>query len=285
MMLDQRPQGYISELFMTIAIVLVLILLFIYFAVLKKLYPLKKLHGQIEQFAGGNLDIKIEYEGNDEIGKIAKSFDKAIRHIKHLISSKNLFMRNIMHELKTPITKGRIIIETIEDEMAKKMLKNAFERMNELISDLAEVERITMYNFAPEMSKTTLSEVMERTKRVLMADPKKFEIDIVDREIYTDEKLLALVLKNLMDNGIKYSSDKFVKVKSVGNKIEVRSKGEPLKEKLSYYIEPFSQEEKRSHGFGLGLYIVSNVIEKLNYSFRYRYDKEKGENVFEVIMD
>ncbi len=42
---------------------------------------------------------------------------------------------------------------------------------------------------------------MERTKRVLMADPKKFEIDIVDREIYTDEKLLALVLKNLMDNG------------------------------------------------------------------------------------
>ncbi len=285
MMQDQRPQGYISELFVTIAIVLVLILLFMYIAVLKKLYPLKKLHSQIEQFADGNLDIKIDYEGNDEIGKIAKSFDKAIRHIKHLISSKNLFMRNIMHELKTPITKGRIIIETIDDDMAKSVLKNAFERMNELISDLAEVERITMYNFAPEMHKTTLSNVMERTKRVLMADPQKFEINIIDREIYTDEKLLGLVLKNLMDNGIKYSPDHFVKVVTVGNRIEVRSKGEPLKEKLSYYIEPFSQEEKRSHGFGLGLYIVSNVVEKLNYSFRYRYDKERGENVFEVILD
>jgi two-component system OmpR family sensor kinase len=285
MMQDQRPQGYISELFVTIAIVLVLILLFMYIAVLKKLYPLKKLHSQIEQFADGNLDIKIDYEGNDEIGKIAKSFDKAIRHIKHLISSKNLFMRNIMHELKTPITKGRIIIETIDDDMAKSVLKNAFEIMNELISDLAEVERITMYNFAPEMHKTTLSNVMERTKRVLMADPQKFEINIIDREIYTDEKLLGLVLKNLMDNGIKYSPDHFVKVVTVGNRIEVRSKGEPLKEKLSYYIEPFSQEEKRSHGFGLGLYIVSNVVEKLNYSFRYRYDKERGENVFEVILD
>ncbi len=54
----------------------------IYFAVLKKLYPLKKLHGQIEQFAGGNLDIKIEYEGNDEIGKnLPKNFDKTISTI------------------------------------------------------------------------------------------------------------------------------------------------------------------------------------------------------------
>jgi two-component system OmpR family sensor kinase len=285
MMKDNSPEGYLSELLMTIMTVLVIILLIMYIAVLKKLYPLKKLHKQIEQFASGNLDVKIDYEGGDEIGKIAKSFDKAIRHIKHLISSKNLFMRNIMHELKTPITKGRIIIETIDDEMAKKVLKNAFERMNELISDLAEVERITMYNFAPEFHKTKLSEVMERTIKVLMADPSKYEIDIQDRELYTDIKLLALVLKNLMDNGIKYSPDKFVKVKSVGNKIEVRSKGEPLKEKLSYYTEPFSQEEKRSQGFGLGLYIVANVLEKLNYGFRYRYDKEKGENVFEVIID
>ncbi len=71
-------------------------------------------------------------------------------------------MRNIMHELKTPITKGRIIIETIDDDMAKRVLKNAFERMNELISDLAEVERVTMYNFTPECEDTTLSDVMEK---------------------------------------------------------------------------------------------------------------------------
>jgi len=76
-----------------------------------------------------------------------------------------------------------------------------------------------------------------------------------------------------------------VRVQSVGNRIEVRSVGEPLKEDLSFYTEPFSQEEKRSHGFGLGLYIVANILEKLGYGFRYRYDKEKGENVFEVIMD
>ncbi len=285
MLLDKHPQDYIYELLLTIAMILGVLLLFMYVMVLRKLYPLKKLHRQIEQFAAGDLDVKIEETGDDEIGKIARSFDKAIRHIKQLMSSKNLFMRNIMHELKTPITKGRIIVETIDDPMAKQVLTNAFERMNELISDLAEVERITMYNFAPQKKDTTLGKVLERTERVLMADPEKYTLHYTDRPLHTDVKLLALVLKNLMDNGIKYSPDHHVSLMTVGNRIEVRSVGEPLKEDLSYYIEPFSQEEKRSHGFGLGLYIVANILEKLGYGFRYRYDREKGENVFEVVMD
>ncbi len=285
MLLDKHPQDYIYELLLTIAMILGVLLLFMYVMVLRKLYPLKKLHRQIEQFAAGDLDVKIEETGDDEIGKIARSFDKAIRHIKQLMSSKNLFMRNIMHELKTPITKGRIIVETIDDPMAKQVLTNAFERMNELISDLAEVERITMYNFAPQKEDTTLGKVLERTERVLMADPEKYTLHYTDRPLHTDVKLLALVLKNLMDNGIKYSPDHHVSLMTVGNRIEVRSVGEPLKEDLSYYIEPFSQEEKRSHGFGLGLYIVANILEKLGYGFRYRYDREKGENVFEVVMD
>jgi len=285
MLHDLRPKGYAYELILTIASILGVLLLFMYIMVLRKLTPLKKLHRQIEQFAAGDLDVKIEEQGGDEIGKIAESFDKAIRHIKQLMSSKNLFMRNIMHELKTPITKGRIIVETIDDPMAKQVLTNAFERMNELISDLAEVERITMYNFAPEKRDTTLQEVIDRTERVLMTDPSKYELEVHDRPLHTDVKLLALVLKNLLDNGIKYSPDHHVRLVTVGNRIEVRSVGEPLKEDLSFYTEPFSQEEKRSHGFGLGLYIVANILEKLGYGFRYRYDKEKGENVFEVIMD
>ncbi|WP_456429518.1 ArsS family sensor histidine kinase [Nitratifractor sp.] len=285
MLRDDHPQDYIYEMLLTIATILGILLLFMYIMVLRKLYPLKKLHRQIEQFAAGDLDVRIEEMGDDEIGRIARSFDKAIRHIKQLMSSKNLFMRNIMHELKTPITKGRIIVETIDDPMAKQVLTNAFERMNELISDLAEVERITMYNFVPEKMETTLKEVLERTERVLMADPQKYTLKFTDRPLLTDVKLLALVLKNLLDNGIKYSPDHHVTLVTVGNRIEVRSVGEPLKEDLTYYIEPFSQEEKRSHGFGLGLYIVANILEKLGYGFRYRYDKEKGENVFEVVMD
>ncbi len=287
MFVDNQSTYYdkIYALVLSIGGAMMALFVLIYIMILKKLYPLKRLHRQIEQFADGNLDIKIDNQGGDEIGKIARSFDKAIGHIRQLISSKNLFMRNIMHELKTPITKGRIVSETIDDPMAKKVLIRAFERMNELITDLADVERITMYNFEPTKEYIRLSDAIERTEKVLMADKDKYSIKVSDRPIYTDKKLLALALKNLMDNGIKYGSDKRVTVMSVGNKIEVRSKGEPLKEDFSFYTEPFSQDEKRSHGFGLGLYIVNNILEKLGYEFRYHYDKDRNENVFTVVIN
>ncbi|HIP61079.1 MAG TPA: HAMP domain-containing histidine kinase, partial [Sulfurovum sp.] len=253
MFVDNQSNYYdrIYQLVAGIGSAILLLFLLIYFMILKKLYPLKKLHKQIEQFGTGDLDIKIDNQGGDEIGKIAQSFDQAIGHIRQLISSKNLFMRNIMHELKTPITKGRIVSETIDEPMAKKVLIRAFERMNELINDLADVERITMYNFEPNKEHIKLSDVIERTEKVLMADTERYAINIIDRSIFTDKKLLALSLKNLMDNGIKYGKGKQVFVISVGNRIEVRSKGEPLKEEFSFYTEPFSQDEKRSHGFGL----------------------------------
>jgi len=275
----------IYQMVLSIGGAMLFLFLLIYIMILRKLYPLKRLHKQIEQFADGNLDIKIDNQGGDEIGKIAQSFDKAIGHIRQLISSKNLFMRNIMHELKTPITKGRIVSETIDDPMAKKILIRAFERMNELISDLADVERITMYNFEPTKEHLMLQEVIKRAERVLMADKEKYTLKITDRPLYTDKKLLALTLKNLMDNGIKYGTDKHVHVITVGNRIEVRSKGEPLKETFAFYTEPFSQDEKRSHGFGLGLYIVNNILEKLGYGFSYHYDKGSGENIFSIIID
>ena len=280
--------SYYEEIYKTIVIISAVIgILFIimYIMILRKLTPLKKLHKQIEQFAAGDLDTKIEYQGNDEIGAIAHSFDKAIGHIKQLMSSKNLFMRNIMHELKTPITKGRIISETIDDDISKKFLISAFDRMNELITDLADVERITMYNFEPTKEDTWLSDVIRRTEDVLMADKQKYDIKIVDRPLYTDIKLLSIVLKNLLDNGIKYSTDGHVSLSSIGNKLEIRSKGEKLKEKLDFYVEPFTQNEKRSSGFGLGLYIVNNILEKLENEFQYHYDTKKKENVFSIVIN
>ncbi len=285
MLMDDQERSQMMDIVTLVGGVLFFLLLALYYMVLKKLYPLKKLHRQIEQFAAGDLDVKIAYDSHDEIGKIAQSFDKAIGHIHQLMSSKNLFMRNIMHELKTPITKGRIISETIDNETAKGFLIKAFERMNELISDLADIERITMHNFKPSKEDVFLQDITRRTESILLTDKSHYDIIVDDRPIYTDVKLLALALKNLMDNGIKYSPDKHVTLRTVGNKLEVRSKGEPLKEDFEFYIEPFSQEEKRNHGFGLGLYIVHSIAEKLGYDFRYAYDKQTGENVFSIVLN
>ena len=281
MLKDARPKNYNFELATIVGISLIALLLVLYLAILKKLYPLRRLHREIEQFAAGNMDVKISYKYDDEIGKIAKSFDDAIMHIKELITSKNLFMRNMMHELKTPITKGRIVVESIDDETIKGILVRAFERMNELIDELAQVERVTTRNFEPVLVSTTLQEVVDASQHLLMADKGRVTVEIDNIALHTDGKLLSLAIKNLLDNGIKYSKDRHVLLRTVEkNRIEVVSNGEQLNHPLAYYTEPFSQEEKRSSGFGLGLYIVYSVLNKLGCELGYRY--EEGENIFEI---
>jgi len=283
MLKDERPEDYKFEIAMTTGVFLILLLLLLYLAVLKKLYPLKKLHKEIQRFAQGDMNTRITYEHDDEIGKIAKSFDDAIRHINELSASKNLFMRNMMHELKTPITKGRIVAEMLEDESTKKILVRAFERMNELISELAEIERVTTQSFEPNMEYVTLEEVLEKSQEMLMAEKSCVEIDIENRALTTDIKFMALAIKNLLDNGIKYSKDKCVRLRTNKSFIEVLSEGDALEHPLSYYTEPFSQAEKRSSGFGLGLYIVSSILIKLGYKLSYRYDE--GMNIFIIEPD
>ena len=283
MLKDNRPTNYYFEIALALGVFLIGLLLLLYLAVLKKLYPLKTLHKQIQKFAQGDMQTRITYLYDDEIGKIAKSFDDAIMHIKELIASKNLFMRNMMHELKTPITKGRIVVESIDDEMVKGILVRAFERMNELINELAQVERVTTRNFEPIASATTLQQVVDESQHLLMAEKGKVTVEIDPVALHTDGKLLTLAIKNLLDNGIKYSTDHRVLLRTVNEKkIEIISKGEQLKHPLSYYTEPFSQEEKRSSGFGLGLYIVHSVLSKLGCGFEYRY--EEGDNIFGILF-
>jgi len=282
MLEDNKSKNYNFQYAITIGIFLISLLLLLYLAVLKKLYPLKRLHRQIQRFAMGDMQTKITYEYDDEIGKIAQSFDDAIVSIRELSTSKNLFMRNMMHELKTPITKGRIVADMLEDEETKEVLVRAFERMNELISELAELERVTTQSFEPEFEYVILGEIVHEAQELLMSQKKSVEISISDIALTTDKKLMALVFKNLLDNGIKYGNDKHVLLRTNHDIIEIVSKGERLKYPLSYYTEPFSQAEKRSSGFGLGLYIVHSILEKLRYKLEYTHS-DNEENIFRLV--
>ena len=281
MLKDNKPKNYNFEYAIGIGTFLIALLLLLYLAVLKKLYPLKRLHKQIQRFAHGDMHARITYEYDDEIGKIAKSFDDAIVSIRELSASKNLFMRNLMHELKTPITKGRIVVEMLDDEGTKKVLIRAFERMNELISELAELERVTTKSFEPQFESIMLSEIIETSQDLLMTQGSCIQTDIADMRICTDKKLMILVIKNLLDNGMKYGADRCVMIRTRQGRIEVLSTGDALAHPLSYYTEPFSQAEKRSMGFGLGLYIVHSILERLGCELAYNY--EGGKNIFIII--
>jgi two-component system OmpR family sensor kinase len=280
MLKDIKSRTIRFNLTIFIAILIGILFIFLYIAIMSKLSPLKKLNKQILEFAKGNMEIKITYRSNDEIGQIAQSFDNAIYHIKTLLESKNLFMRNMMHELKTPITKGRIVVEMIEDGNNKKTLIRAFERMNQLIGELAYIERLTTQSFQPQLKKVNINDILERSLTLLLVTKEKVTIKTDNNLITTDAKLLSLALKNLIDNAIKYSENSHATIITNNKSIKVLSKGKSLENPLEYYLEPFTQEEKRQSGFGLGLYIVNNIIQRLDYTLHYYY--KDSSNVFEI---
>jgi len=280
MLKDISTKDYHSKLALILFALINIILIILYINLTKKLIPLSRLNGQIEEFANGNLEVKIDDYAEDEIGKIANSFRKSIKYINDLIASKNLFMRNMMHELKTPITKGRIIAECIEDEEDKAILIRAFKRMNDIISNLAQIEKITLLTKKIEKAPIKLSTLVQNSKNILICDKDSLLIEeqYKDITIDVDENLFTIVLKNLIDNGIKFSKNQKVIIKANPLNITVISKGEKLKKPLKEYIEPFAQEEKRQSGFGLGLYIVKSILDIHEFGFHYEHDN--GNNLF-----
>jgi len=280
MLQDTKSVKLRLQLTLLIALLIASLFIFLYIAIIRKMTPLKELNRQIEEFANGNMNIKITQKSNDEIGKIAQSFDHAIHHIRTLLESKNLFMRNMMHELKTPITRGRIAIEMVEDGTSKQTLIRAFERMNELIQELAHVERLTTQNFQPQMKEAQLDSIIEESISLLLCNRNNLTIKTTNQTLLTDTKLLALAIKNLLDNALKYSNDEKATVIANDNSIKIISKGKSLEYPLDYYLEPFTQEEKKNSGFGLGLYIVNNIAQRLDYTLNY-YHKSNS-NIFEL---
>jgi len=282
MLKDMQAQSLRVQITILIAVLIAILFIFLYIAIIRKLTPLKELNRQIEEFVKGNMNIKITQKSNDEIGKIAQSFDNAIQHIRTLLESKNLFMRNMMHELKTPITRGRIATEMVEDGIGKETLIRAFERMNELIEELAHVERLTTQNFKPLMVETKLNKIIDNSISLLLSNKSKLNIHIEDTTLTTDRRLLALAIKNLLDNALKYGEDETTLIANKES-IQVISTGKSLEHPLSYYLEPFTQEEKRNSGFGLGLYIVHNIVDRLNYKLNYFH--KNGKNIFELKLN
>jgi two-component system OmpR family sensor kinase len=257
-----------------------LLIIMLYFWVIKSLRPLSELKNKIKTFSEGNLDIRCASDRQDEIAEVANEFDHAVTMIRELLQSRQLFLRAIMHELKTPIAKGRLVSEMLPDEKNKARMHSIFERLNLLIDEFAKIEKITSKNFELTIKPYRMSDLVEASIDLLMVDDPKQLIDLKVLEDYqreVDFELFTLVVKNLLDNGIKYSRDRHIHVMIRQEKLEIINEGEALKEPLENYFKPFHTSKK---GLGLGLYIVKSILDIHHMKLEYRY--EEGKNIFTV---
>jgi len=273
-----RPKVPYELLMAFVAATLLMFVLYLW--MIRSIRPLSVLKNQIIKFSDGKLDISCKSDQNDEIAEVANAFDHAAQKIRELLHSRQLLLRAIMHELKTPIAKGRLVSEMVDDKKQQRRFHAIFERLNLLIDEFAKVEQIASKNFDVVLKPYKVSDILDASIDMLMLeDPEKHVRQVLSRDytVQADFELLSLAIKNLLDNGIKYSSDKQVQVVVKDEKIRISSHGEPLKESMEEYYKPFHTS---SGGLGLGLYIVKNILDI--HKLKLQYHHEEGRNIFTI---
>jgi two-component system, OmpR family, sensor kinase len=245
--------------------------------IIYRLRPLRRLRRQIARFGEGDMGVRFRTHGSDEIALIANELDSTQNKIRSLIESRTLFLRNIMHELKTPIAKGRIVTTMVSDEKQRLRFEGIFERLESLIGEFALIEEITSGSHLSEKKQYRLVDIIDGAIDAAMVDPSALVCDIDTQvKIDVDYRLFVTALKNLIDNAIKYSPDKKVSITMERDEIVFSNTGEPLRKPLTYYIEPFTKEHPTKDSFGLGLYIVDAILKEHRYVLAYERREERN---------
>ncbi|ASM38184.1 MAG: ArsS family sensor histidine kinase [Campylobacter sputorum] len=274
---DYQPYRYVIVKLILGAVILILLIAYAF--ILRKIKPLRKLKRQIDKFAKGDLDIKNVKTGNDEISEVADAFYMAVMQIKKLNSSRQLFLRNIMHELKTPITKGRITAEMIQKDKYQERLINVFEKLENLINEFAAVERAASTSSIGNLNPFKIDDIMDEAIDMAMIDKENYTLNILDDiTINVDFKLITTAVKNMIDNAIKYSTNKHVNIIVNKNTIKFCNDGKPLDNSIEYYLEAFTQGNNATKSFGLGLYIVDSILKAHGIKLGYKY--KNNMNIF-----
>ena len=253
------------------------LLLLFYFYIVQKLQPLQQLKSNILRFADGDLKVAEQKRGKDEISEVSNEFNNAINKIKTLQESRNLFLRNIMHELKTPITKGKLISDLMEDRKNQERLQRIFSRFEYLIGEFTKIEQVTSNALVVDKKRFRMVDILDNALDILLIEKTILDVEInANLEVEADYELMSTALKNLIDNALKYGEGKPRVIIDEKN-IIIESVGKALEN--SSFETAFNRAfEDSSKGLGLGLYITYHIVKK--HRFTLTYEHSNGVNQF-----
>ncbi len=244
----------------------------------------RKAFRTVEEIANGHTDKRIPVRGNVELREFAQDFNTIMDKISVLDESRQEFVSNVSHELKTPITSIKILADSLnmqEDvpvELYREFMQditNEIDRESKLIEDLLSIVRMDKTAAAMNISSVNVNSLIEIILKRLkpIAQSKNIEILFesfrpVVAEI--DEVKFAQVVSNLVENAVKYNKlDGWVHVSLNADyqyfyvRVEDSGIGIP-KESQDMVFERFYRVDKarsrETGGTGLGLAIVRKII-------------------------
>jgi PAS domain S-box-containing protein len=251
--------------------------------------------GNPVRMVGSIIDISERKKAEEKIRKQKDQLEKANDELDR-------FVYITSHDLKAPLLsiQGLIHLAEISQDEAEvrhclDMMKERVKGLENFISDIINYSRNVRSGIIKEELnlKKIVKDIVNELLYMKDVDKLKFMINIdPGLTLYSDEKRLTVILKNLIFNAIKYHNfdqeSPEVEIAAVADKnhvnISVRDNGEGIrKELLNKIFDMFYRASEKSQGSGLGLYIVKEMAAKLNGNVQVSSEFGKG-SVFTVVL-
>ena len=263
--------------------------------------PITQLQNGVERIQEDNLDFHIEYDGDDELGRLCCSMEKMRRELrqKHKalwesLEQRKLLNASVSHDLRTPITVLKGYLDYLEknipqDKLTEDMLfdtvssmqgaVNRLELYVESVRDIEKIENIEIEKRS-ENVKLLLNEL--RSNVLQLAGNKEIIIsnDITVDKIQIDKGVFFRILENLLQNALRYA-EKQVSINLSHKKdfliLTVKDDGKGFSAAdLEKATTVFYSNDKKKQHFGIGLSVCKILCEKHGGLLYVGNQKEKG---------
>ncbi len=267
-----------------IVIVGIIILIVALFFSNRLVGPFKKINNVIDSIEKGHMADDIALKGCSEVENISSSFNIMLRRINQLEKSRQEFVSNVSHELKTPLTSMKVLSDSLlmnEDvpaEMYREFmgdLSNEIDRENAIISDLLTLVKMDSSQMNLNIAAANINDMINSTMKLIKPLADKKAIDMVFESFRpiiadVDEVKLSMAISNLVENAVKYNNiEGWVHVSLDADQtyfyVKVQDNGLGIpKEAQERIFDRFYRVDKARDrargGTGLGLAITRGII-------------------------
>lgn len=266
------------------------------------LRPVALIIHEVKEISSYNLSHRIRAgTGQDELSQLANTFNDLLGRLQESFAIQRRFISNASHELSTPLTSVSSQVEVIlqkersADEYKQVLysIKEDVQQMRMLTKSLLEIAK-TGSQGGIELNEVRVDEVLLK----VMADVKKLNIeyqveldfgefpeDEKDFVVFGNTELLYIAIKNIVENGCKYSTDKrsVVDLTFANHKvfIQVVNQGDVIAaEEIQQIFQPFYRGSgtANSRGFGLGLALAQRIVALHKGTILVQSDIKRGTN-------
>lgn len=246
--------------------------------------PFKEMEHSINNIKLGQFDRKIKCDGYTELKAVEKSIEQMMVRMKELDESRQEFVSNVSHELKTPITSVKVLADSLlmQDnvpvETYREFMKDIvaeIDRENSIITDLLTLVKLEKKTESLKVEKVNVNEMVELVLKRLRPIAAKRNIELVFESFRPvaaeiDEVKMTMVVSNLVENAIKYNVlDGWVRVSLNADyqyfylKVADSGIGIPEESQKRIFERFYRVDKTRSRetgGTGLGLAITYNSV-------------------------